>query len=120
MCRRLGVGRENLHVALLVGADDRLVGAAEQQERDGEAERPPASAIDQTSEERSAGAGGVDRGRNGRPSRAGSAPGGVRYIDRIGRNQVAADEVAHTWPKTSAFPSMAHVPFHGSLLSLGS
>jgi len=41
-------------------------------------------------------------------------------VSSAGWNQVVADEVAHTWPKTSAFPSMAHVPFHGSLLSLGS
>jgi hypothetical protein len=37
-------------------------------------------------------------------------------VSGAGWKQVAADEVAHAWPKASAFPSMAHVP----PLSLGS
>jgi hypothetical protein len=33
-------------------------------------------------------------------------------VSSVGWNQVAADETAHSWPKASAFPSMAHVRFH--------
>ena len=62
----------NLHVAPLVGADDRLVGAAEQQERDGEAERPPASANQR----------GTARGRRRSRSREERTPLAGRFSSR--------------------------------------